>query len=223
MREKHCRGCQCSLIDDLTPHCIPCTEYHGIVSTAGTPGTIQPASCLSSHVPRYLTIEHCVLESRPIHPHLSPPSPQAPTKLWAWSSSARGLTAPGSGNIEYVYVLSRHPVRLGRELRATAGGQWNHVRSRTSVHDPSIILGFDGSFPRTLTHTPYTISRWLQTANGGGCCTKRRARAERKKRAAAPDAGIPRQEDTYLGAIGTYRAAARAHSATNLADQPLAG
>lgn len=70
-----------------------------------------------------------------------------------------------SGNIEFVYVLSRHPVRLGRELRATAGGQWNHVRSRTSVHDPSIIVGFDGSFPRILTHT-HTISRWLQTAMG---------------------------------------------------------
>lgn len=29
-------GCQCSLIDDLTPHCIPCTLYRGTVPTAGT-------------------------------------------------------------------------------------------------------------------------------------------------------------------------------------------
>ena len=34
-----------------------------------------------------------------------------------------------SGNTECVCTYHLDPARLGRELRATAGGQWNHSRS----------------------------------------------------------------------------------------------
>lgn len=63
-REKHCRGCQCSLIDDLTPHCIAAGTVRTcpICLCERARGTGELAAMYS--VPRYMSrrVGFCVLE-----------------------------------------------------------------------------------------------------------------------------------------------------------------
>lgn len=133
------------------------TVSHVLWYQGHCPGSQPPASCCC-HVPRYLSLEFVFWKAAFYH---SAHEAVSVVEL----CSAGGLTT-----VETLIACTtyyRGHVRLGRELRATAGGKWNHVRSRTSVHDPSGLAGR------------------LQTALGGGvlgCCTKPQSPSRKEKK-----------------------------------------